>query len=81
MTNTINKVIHNGDEYEFPEWFSPNNAWTTDDVLTKTASGYEWSAPSEPTVVSGDSGVTYTIKVSNSDPTSWTASNIITLVP
>ena len=32
-------------------------------------------------VVSGDSGVTYTIKVSNSDPTSWTASNIITLVP
>lgn len=32
------------------------------------------------TVVSGDSGVTYTIKVSNSDPTSWTASNIITLV-
>lgn len=33
------------------------------------------------TVISGDSGVTYTIKVSNSDPTSWTASNIITLVP
>lgn len=33
------------------------------------------------TVVSGDSGVVYTIKVSNSDPTSWTASNIITLVP
>lgn len=32
-------------------------------------------------VVSGDSGTTYTIKVSNSDPTSWTASNIITLVP
>ena len=32
-------------------------------------------------VVSGDSGVTYTIKVSNSDPASWTASNIITLVP
>lgn len=35
----------------------------------------------EPTVVSGDSGVTYTIKVSNSEPASWTASNIITLVP
>jgi len=32
-------------------------------------------------VVSGDSGTTYTIKVSNSDPASWTASNIITLVP
>jgi hypothetical protein len=31
-------------------------------------------------VVSGDSWVTYTIKVSNSDPASWTANNIITLV-
>ena len=46
MTNTLNKIIHNGDEYELPEWFSPDNAWTTDDVLTKTANGYEWSAPS-----------------------------------
>lgn len=46
MTNTLNKVIHNGDEYMLPEWFSPDNAWTTDDVLTKTANGYEWSAPS-----------------------------------
>ena len=26
--------------------FNPANAWTTDDVLTKTANGYEWSAPS-----------------------------------
>lgn len=33
------------------------------------------------TVVSDDSWVTYHITVSNSDPTSWTASNIITLVP
>ena len=32
-------------------------------------------------VVSGDTWVTYTIKVSNSDPASWTANNIITLVP
>lgn len=32
-------------------------------------------------VVSDDSWVTYHITVSNSDPTSWTASNIITLVP
>ena len=73
--------MHNGDEYLLPEWFSPDNAGNTDDVLTKTANGYEWSAPTEPTVVSGDTWVTYTIKVSNSDPTSWTASNIITLVP
>ncbi len=46
MTNTIDKVIHNGDEYVLPEWFTPDNAWTTDDVLTKTANGYEWQAPS-----------------------------------
>ena len=80
MTNTLNKIIHNGDEYELPEWFSPENAWTTDDVLTKTANGYEWSAPTESTVVSGDTWVTYTIKVSNSDP-SGEASTTITLVP
>ena len=36
----------------------------------------DWWTP----VVSGDSWTTYTIKVANSDPTSWTASNIITLV-
>lgn len=81
MTNTLNKIMHDGDEYLLPEWFSPDNAWTTDDVLTKTALGYEWAAPSEPTVVSDDSWVTYHITVSNSDPASWTASNIITLVP
>lgn len=48
---------------------------------------YDWSPATKKyvddsvSVVSGDSGVTYTIKVSNSDPASWTASNIITLVP
>ena len=62
-------------------FFAPATAGTQWQVLTKTASGYEWQAPTEPTVVSGDSGVTYTIKVSNSDPASWTASNIVTLVP
>ena len=46
MTNTLNKIMHNGDEYMLPEWFSPDNAGNTDDVLTKTANGYEWSAPS-----------------------------------
>lgn len=56
MTNTLNKIIHNGDEYELPEWFSPDNAWTTDDVLTKTVNGYEWAAPSGwDVVVSSDS--------------------------
>ena len=48
---------------------------------------YNWSPATKKyvddsvSVVSGDSGTTYTIKVSNSDPASWTASNIITLVP
>lgn len=62
-------------------FFAPETAGTQWQVLTKTNSGYEWQAPTEPTVISGDSGVTYTIKVSNSNPASWTASNIITLVP
>lgn len=49
---------------------------TISDLSTIRTNATNWA-----TVVSGDSGVTYTIKVSNSDPTSWTASNIITLVP
>lgn len=49
---------------------------TISDLATIRTNATNWA-----TVVSGDSGVTYTIKVSNSDPTSWTASNIITLVP
>ena len=46
MTNTLQKIMHNGDEYLLPEWFTPWNAGSTDDVLTKTANGYEWQAPS-----------------------------------
>ena len=46
MTNTLNKIMHNGTEYDFPEWFTPDNAWNTDDVLKKTANGYEWATPS-----------------------------------
>lgn len=46
MTNTLNKIMHNGDEYNLPEWFTPDNAGSTDDVLTKTANGYEWATPS-----------------------------------
>lgn len=58
---------------------SQNNEIVNDWVTS--VNGNTWAVTvTEPTVVSGDSGVTYTIKVSNSDPTSWTASNIITLV-
>ena len=61
--------------------FSPQNSWNTGYVLTRVVGwGYEWSAPTEPTVISGDTWVTYTIKVSNSDP-SGASSTTITLVP
>lgn len=43
MTNTLNKIIHNGDEYEFPEWFAPESAWTTWQFLQKTANWYDWT--------------------------------------
>jgi hypothetical protein len=49
---------------------------TISDLSTIRTNATNWA-----TVVSGDTWVTYTIKVSNSDPASWTASNIITLVP
>lgn len=50
------------------------NTWVT------SVNGQTWDVTVDESVVSGDSGVTYTIKVANSDPASWTASNIITLV-
>lgn len=37
------KVIK--DWWAVPTWFSPANAWTTDQVLTKTAWWYEWQSP------------------------------------
>ena len=56
MTNTLNKIMHDGTEYDFPEWFTPWNTWTTGNVLTKKAWGYEWAAPSGwDVVVSSDS--------------------------
>lgn len=72
------------------------SSWTTWDVLTKTANGYAFSAApvtsvnwqtwavtwllTAETVVSGDSGTTYTIKVSNSEPAAWTPATTITFV-
>lgn len=78
MANTLDKIMHNGDEYLFPAWVP--EWWTTWQVLTKTANGYDWDDVPE-TVVSGDSWTTYTIKVSNSDPASWTPATTITFVP
>jgi len=43
----IDKLTYMKDNTEYElEWFTPDNAWTTDDVLTKTANGYEWATPS-----------------------------------
>lgn len=55
-----------------------NNAITNTGVLS--VNGQTGDVTVDESVISGDAWVTYTIKVSNSDPASWTASNIITLV-
>lgn len=39
---TITKLHLNWSDYDIG--FNPENAWTTWDVLKKTASGYEWGA-------------------------------------
>lgn len=62
MANTLNKIMHNGNEYDFPEWFTPESAWTTWDVLTKTANGYDWDTPSGwDVVVSSDADNVLTV--------------------
>lgn len=59
---------------------------TNVDYTTTYIPQYDWSPATKKyvddhdTVVSGDSGTTYTIKVSNSNPPSWTANNVITIV-
>lgn len=66
MTNTLNKIMHDGDEYLLPEWFTPDNAWTTWQVLTKTADGYEYAnAP-----VTSVNSNTWAVTVSEFSPTS-----------
>lgn len=88
MTTRVPSITYNWEEYLLGNEYTAgtgisisqnneiSNSWVT------SVNGNTWAVTvTEPTVVSGDSGVTYTIKVSNSDPTSWTASNIITLVP
>ena len=66
MTNTLNKIMHNGTEYDFPEWFNPWNTWTTGQVLTKTNAGYEYAnAP-----VTSVNSNTWAVTVSEFSPTS-----------
>lgn len=40
---TITKVHLNGNDYDIG-WFNPESAWSTWQVLTKTASWYDWAA-------------------------------------
>lgn len=53
-------------------WWIPYTAWNWISIINNVISN-TW-------VLSGDSWVTYTIKVSNSDPSAWTPNNVITLV-
>lgn len=60
------KFIINGEEQEIPQGLSEEEVT---EIVDERA-----------TVVSGDSWTTYTIKVSNSAPASWTPNTTITFV-
>ncbi len=40
----VTAVNYGWNTYDLPTEFAPSNAWTTGQVLTKTANGYEWSS-------------------------------------
>lgn len=88
MTIRVPSITYDGEEYllgdEYTAWSWINitsnqisNTWVT------SFNGNTWAvtytAPAE-TVVSGDSWTTYTVKVANSDPSSWTPATTITFV-
>lgn len=75
---TVNEVPTVGSNWQVLTVVSGNPAWSNAPVTS--VNGNTWAVTVDESVVSGDAWVTYTIKVSNSDPASWTASNIITLV-
>lgn len=62
MANILDKIMHGGDEYDFPEWFSPESAGTQWQVLTKgSGDTYDWSNPAWwDVVVSPDANNTLT---------------------
>ena len=64
------------------KWTWVDSSWTTiTNTWVLSVNGQTGDVTiNEPTVVSGDSWTTYTIKVSDTAPASWTASNIITFV-
>ena len=90
MTNTLQKIMHDGDEYNFPDTtytagsgisIDQNNEISNTGVTSVNGNTWAvtWLLTAE-TVVSWDSGTTYTIKVANSDPSSWTPATTITFV-
>lgn len=44
MANTLNKIMHNGTEYDFPTWVP--SGWNNGDVLTNVSWTPTWQAPS-----------------------------------
>jgi len=75
-TKDPNTFYSTPEEWEEWELFNPENTGTTWQVLKKTNTWYAYAD----SVLSWDSWVNYTVKVSSSAPASWTANNIITIV-
>ena len=75
--------MHNGTEYDFPEWFTPWNTWTTWDVLKKTAIWYEWdSIPAQSsTIFVTLASASWSSKSITVSATGVTASNTVIVSP
>lgn len=75
-TKDPNTFYSTPEEWEEWELFNPENTGNTWQVLKKTNTWYAYAD----SVLSWDSWVNYTVKVSSSAPASWTANTIITIV-
>lgn len=74
MTIKIPSITYNWEEYLLGnEYTAGTGISITDNEISN-----DWVL--NETVVSGDTWTTYTIKVANSDPTSWTPATTITFV-
>lgn len=62
MTNTLNKIIHNGDEYEFPSgWWLPSG-WTVGQILIMTSQWPAWADPTDVDIVVSDTNAPIVIR-------------------
>jgi hypothetical protein len=73
---TTGKLIK--DWWAIPTWVP--TVWSDGQILTVVSWAPAWANVPAETVVSGDSWTTYTVKVANSDPASWTPATTITFV-